>query len=228
MLAVVPHCLVGPALGMGRAVRCSLYRTGRRPTDTRWLWPRQTSDGRVATVRMRVARGRPASIDARAVDGCIATYARRGCGSSRAGMSMCDAAPYAKRLTHTLRPVCSRRPFDALFLAAGAAAALALRIRFSVFPLAPTFMPGSHIRLNWDAGQLNVGQHVSDWSPGGITSGAKRLPARPVEVRKVLNRFSGILGRHRVAPAYVDQQQSGVDGCVKMRGRRSFAQQLRL
>jgi alkylation response protein AidB-like acyl-CoA dehydrogenase len=161
MLAVVPHCLVAPALGMargalivfkeqaaGRATRGAVAGGNNKMTE-------------FATVQMRVAEA-TASIDAATlmIHRDIAdTLAATAAGKADVNLRMRD------RLTHSFATKLLTQAVDLLF-AAGGGSTLGLHHPVQRF-WRDIHAVSSHISLNWDSVAAMYGQHVFGLEPKG-------------------------------------------------------------
>jgi len=162
MLAVVPHCLVSPALGMARgALEAFKEQAGGRTTRG------AVAGGNVkmsefTTVQMRVAEA-TASIDAaqlmihRDISDTLAIVTT----GKRAGIEL----RMRNRLTHSFATKLLVQAVDAVFLAAGGAA-LDLQHPVQRF-WRDIHAASAHISLNWDSVSAMYGQHVFGLEPKG-------------------------------------------------------------
>jgi len=162
MLAVVPQCLVSPALGMARGA-LQAFREQASGRSTRGAVAGGNNKmAEFATVQMRVAEA-TASIDAaqlmihRDLHETFETVAR--------GETVDVAMRMRNRLTHTFATKLLTQAVDAVFLAAGGGA-LGLQHPVQRF-WRDIHAVSSHISLNWDAVGSMYGQHVFGLEPRG-------------------------------------------------------------
>lgn len=162
MLAVVPQCLVSPALGMARGA-LQAFREQASGRSTRGAVAGGNNKmAEFATVQMRVAEA-TASIDAaqlmihRDLHETFETVAR--------GETVDVAMRMRNRLTHTFATKLLTQAVDAVFLAAGGSA-LGLQHPVQRF-WRDIHAVSSHISLNWDAVGSMYGQHVFGLEPRG-------------------------------------------------------------
>ena len=161
MLAVVPHCLVAPALGMARGALAAFMNQAAGRTTRGAVAGGNNKMIEFATVQMRVAEA-TASIDAAGLmihrdiaDTLEATAA----GKADVNLRMRD------RLTHSFATKLLTQAVDVLF-AAGGGAALGLHHPVQRF-WRDIHAVGSHISLNWDSVASMYGQHVFGLEPRG-------------------------------------------------------------
>jgi len=162
MLAVVPYCLVSPALGMARGA----LETFKEQTTGR------TTRGAVAggnnkmieftTIQMRVAEA-TASIDAAAL--MMHRDIRETIAAVQTAKSADVSLRMRNRLTHSFATRLLMQAVDAVFLAAGGSA-LGLEHPVQRF-WRDIHAASSHISLNWDSVSAMYGQHVFGLEPRG-------------------------------------------------------------
>jgi alkylation response protein AidB-like acyl-CoA dehydrogenase len=161
MLAVVPHCLVAPALGMARGALEAFKEQASGRTTRGAVAGGNNKMTEFATVQMRVAEA-TASIDAaslmihRDIDDTLAATAA---GKADVKLRMRD------RLTHSFATKLLTRAVDCLFVAGGGAA-LGLHHPVQRF-WRDIHAVSSHISLNWDSVAAMYGQHVFGLEPRG-------------------------------------------------------------
>jgi alkylation response protein AidB-like acyl-CoA dehydrogenase len=161
MLAVVPHCLVAPALGMARGALQAFKDQAAGRTTRGAVAGGNNKMCEFATVQMRVAEA-TASIDAAELmihrdiaDTLTATAAGRA-----------DVALRMRnRLTHSFATKLLTQAVDAIF-AAGGGGALGLHHPVQRF-WRDIHAANSHISLNWDSVAAMYGQHVFGLEPRG-------------------------------------------------------------
>lgn len=162
MLAVVPNCLVGPALGMARgALQAFAEQVGGRTTRGAVAGGNNRM-AEFATVQMRVAEA-TASIDAAQL--MIHRDLRETSDVVESGKQVDVAMRMRNRLTHTFATRLLTQAVDAVFLAAGGSA-LGLQHPVQRF-WRDIHSASSHISLNWDAVGSMYGQHVFGLEPKG-------------------------------------------------------------
>ena len=162
MLAVVPQCLVAPALGMARgALRSFRDQVGGRTTRGAVAG----GNNRMAeftTVQMRVAEA-TASIDAAQL--MIHRDLRETADTVGRGQAVDLDMRLRNRLTHSFAARLLTQAVDAVFLAAGGSA-LGLHHPVQRF-WRDIHAASSHISLNWDAVGSMYGQYVFGLEPKG-------------------------------------------------------------
>jgi alkylation response protein AidB-like acyl-CoA dehydrogenase len=162
MLAVVPQCLVGPALGMARgALSAFLEQVGNRTTRGAVAGGNNRM-AEFATVQMRVAEA-TASIDAAQL--MIHRDLRETADVVARGQAVDVDMRLRNRLTHTFAARLLTQAVDAVFLAAGGSA-LGLKHPVQRF-WRDIHAASSHISLNWDAVSTMYGQHIFGLEPKG-------------------------------------------------------------
>ncbi len=162
MLAVVPQCLVAPALGMARgALRAFIEQVGSRTTRGAVAGGHNRMSEFV-TVQMRVAEA-TASIDAAQL------MIHRDLQETRAvverGNSVDVDMRMRNRLTHSFSTRLLVEAVDAVFLAMGGSA-LGMHHPVQRF-WRDIHAASSHISLNWDSVSAMYGQHVFGLEPKG-------------------------------------------------------------
>jgi alkylation response protein AidB-like acyl-CoA dehydrogenase len=161
MLAVVPHCLVAPALGMARGA-LAVFREQAAGRATRGAVAGGNNKmAEFATVQMRVAEA-TASIDAATlmIHRDIAdTLAATAAGKADVNLRMRD------RLTHSFATKLLTQAVDLVF-AAGGGGVLGLHHPVQRF-WRDIHAVSSHISLNWDSVAAMYGQHVFGLEPKG-------------------------------------------------------------
>ena len=161
MLAVVPHCLVAPALGMARGALAAFKERASGRTTRGAVAGGNNKMVEFATVQMRVAEA-TASIDAAGlmIHRDIAdTLAATAAGKADVELRMRD------RLTHSFATRLLTRSVDLLFEAGGGAA---LQLHHPVQRFwRDIHAVSSHISLNWDSVAAMYGQHVFGIEPRG-------------------------------------------------------------
>lgn len=162
MLAVVPQCLVSPALGMARgALRAFLDQVGNRTTRGAVAGGNNRM-AEFAAVQMRVAEA-TASIDAAQL--MIHRDLREAADVVNRGQTVDVDMRLRNRLTHAFATRLLTQAVDAVFLAAGGSA-LGLKHPVQRF-WRDIHAASSHISLNWDAVSSMYGQHVFGLEPKG-------------------------------------------------------------
>ena len=162
MLAVVPHCLVSPALGMARgALSAFIEQVGNRATRGAVAGGNNRMS-EFATVQLRVAEA-TASIDAAQL--MMHRDIRETEDTVRRGGTVDVAMRMRNRLTHTFATKLLVQAVDAVFLAMGGSA-LGMHHPVQRF-WRDIHAAGSHISLNWDAVGAMYGQHVFGLEPKG-------------------------------------------------------------
>ena len=162
MLAVVPHCLVAPALGMARGALEVFTEQAAGRTTRGAVAGGNNKMSEFTTIQMRVAEA-TASIDAaqlmiyRDINDTLATVT--------AGKSADVALRMRNRLTHSFATKLLVQAVDAVFLAAGGSA-LGLQHPVQRF-WRDIHALSSHISLNWDSVSAMYGQHVFGLEPKG-------------------------------------------------------------
>lgn len=161
MLAVVPHCLVAPALGMARGALAVFKEQAAGRATRGAVAGGNNKMTEFATVQMRVAEA-TASIDAATlmIHRDIAdTLAATAAGKADVNLRMRD------RLTHSFATKLLTQAVDLLF-AAGGGGALGLHHPVQRF-WRDIHAVSSHISLNWDLVATMYGQHVFGHEPKG-------------------------------------------------------------
>ena len=162
MLAVVPQCLVSPALGMARgALQAFRDQVGVRTTRGAVAGGNNRM-AEFATVQMRVAEA-TASIDAAQL--MIHRDLRETADVVNRDESVGVDMRLRNRLTHSFAARLLTQAVDAVFLAAGGSA-LGLQHPVQRF-WRDIHAASSHISLNWDAVSSMYGQHVFGLEPKG-------------------------------------------------------------
>jgi alkylation response protein AidB-like acyl-CoA dehydrogenase len=162
MLAVVPHCLVSPALGMARgALKAFIEQAGGRTTRGAVAGGHNRMV-EFATVQMRIAEA-TASIDAAEL--MIGRDLRETYEIAAAGQEAGVDIRMRNRLTHSFATRLLVQAVDAVFLACGGSA-LGLQHPVQRF-WRDIHAAGSHISLNWDSVGAMYGQHVFGLEPKG-------------------------------------------------------------
>jgi alkylation response protein AidB-like acyl-CoA dehydrogenase len=162
MLAVVPHCLVAPALGMARGALDAFKGQAAGRTTRGAVAGGNNKMSEFITVQMRVAEA-TASIDAaelmiyRDISETLATVT--------SGKSVDVKLRMRNRLTHSFATKLLVQAVDAMFLAAGGSA-LGLQHPVQRF-WRDIHAAASHISLNWDSVSAMYGQHVFGLEPRG-------------------------------------------------------------
>jgi len=161
MLAVVPHCLVAPALGMARGALEAFKEQAAGRTTRGAVAGGNNKMTEFTTVQMRVAEA-TASIDAAALmmhRDIADTLAATAAGKADVKLRMRD------RLTHSFATKLLTQAVDAVFTAGGGAA-LGLHHPVQRF-WRDIHAASSHISLNWDSVAAMYGQHVFGLEPRG-------------------------------------------------------------
>jgi alkylation response protein AidB-like acyl-CoA dehydrogenase len=162
MLAVVPHALVSPALGMAKgALQAFIELAGGRTTRGAVAGGHNRMV-EFATVQMRVAEA-TASIDAAEL--MIMRDLRETIEVVAAGREAGIDLRMRNRLTHSFATRLLTQAVDAVFLACGGSA-LGLQHPVQRF-WRDIHAVGSHISLNWDVVGAMYGQHVFGLEPKG-------------------------------------------------------------
>lgn len=162
MLAVVPHCLVAPALGIARgALQAFIDQVGNRTTRGAVAGGNNRMS-EFATVQLRVAEA-TASIDAAQL--MIHRDLRETGETVDAGRPVDLDMRLRNRLTHTFATKLCVQAVDAVFAAMGGSA-LGLQHPVQRF-WRDIHAVASHISLNWDAVGAMYGQHVFGLEPKG-------------------------------------------------------------
>ena len=162
MLAVVPHCLVAPALGMARgALKAFVEQASGRSTRGA-VAGANSRMAEFVTVQMRVAEA-AASVDAAQL--MIHRDLRETRDLAERGQPVDINLRMRNRLTHSFATRLLIQAVDAVFLAAGGSA-LGLQHPVQRF-WRDIHAVGSHISLNWDAVSAMYGQHVFGLEPKG-------------------------------------------------------------
>lgn len=162
MLAVVPLCLVAPALGMARgALKAFIDQAGTRTTRGA-VAGGNNKMAEFATVQMRVAEA-AASIDAAQL--MIHRDVRETSEIVHGGKTVDVDIRMRNRLTHTFATKLLVQAVDAVFLAMGGSA-LGMQHPVQRF-WRDIHAASSHISLNWDSVGAMYGQHVFGLEPKG-------------------------------------------------------------
>jgi alkylation response protein AidB-like acyl-CoA dehydrogenase len=162
MLAVVPLCLVSPALGMARgALKAFIDQAGNRTTRGA-VAGGNNKMAEFATVQMRVAEA-TASIDAAQL--MIHRDVRETSEAVCAGQVVDVGMRMRNRLTHTFATKLLVQAVDAVFLAMGGSA-LGMHHPVQRF-WRDIHAASSHISLNWDSVGAMYGQYVFGLEPKG-------------------------------------------------------------
>ena len=162
MLAVVPQCLVSPALGMARgALKSFIEQVGNRTTRGAVAGGNNRMS-EFATVQMRVAEA-TASIDAAQL--MIHRDIRETREVVEAGESVDVDMRMRNRLTHSFATKLLVQAVDAVFLAMGGNA-LGMHHPVQRF-WRDIHAASSHISLNWDSVGAMYGQHAFGLEPKG-------------------------------------------------------------
>lgn len=162
MLAVVPNCLSGPALGMARGALQAFTEQVSGRTTRGAVAGGNKRMAEFATVQMRVAEA-TASIDAAQL--MMHRDLRETFETVEQGLQVDVAMRMRNRLTHTFSTRLLTQAVDAVFLAAGGSA-LGLQHPVQRF-WRDIHAASSHISLNWDAVSAMYGQHVFGLEPRG-------------------------------------------------------------
>ena len=162
MMAVVPICLVAPALGMARGALKSFTDQVATRTTRGAVAGGNSRMSEFTTVQMRVAEA-TAAIDAAQL------MLQRDIGETieivRSGESVDIAMRIRNRLTHSFATRLLVQAVDAVFLASGGSA-LGLHHPVQRF-WRDIHAASSHISLNWDTVSTMYGQHVLGLEPRG-------------------------------------------------------------
>jgi resorcinol 4-hydroxylase (FADH2) len=162
MLAVVPHCLVSPALGMARgALQVFVDHVGTRTTRGAVAGGNNRMS-EFATVQSRVAEA-TACIDAAQL--MMHRDVRETAEIAMNGEAVGIDKRLRNRLTHTFATKLLVQAVDAVFLAMGGNA-LGLNHPVQRF-WRDIHAASSHISLNWDAVSTMYGQHIFGLEPKG-------------------------------------------------------------
>jgi len=162
MLAVVPQCLVSPALGMARgALKAFIEQVGTRTTRGAVAGGNNRMS-EFATVQLRVAEA-TASIDAAQL--MIHRDLRETSETVHQGKPVGIDMRLRNRLTHTFATKLLVQAVDAVFLAMGGSA-LGMQHPVQRF-WRDIHAASSHISLNWDAVGAMYGQHAFGLEPKG-------------------------------------------------------------
>lgn len=162
MLAVVPHCLVAPALGMARGALEAFKEQVAGRTTRGAVAGGNNKMSEFVTIQMRVAEA-TASIDAAGL--MIHRDIRETLSIIESGKPADVNLRMRNRLTHSFATKLLVQAVDALFLAAGGSA-LGLQHPVQRF-WRDTHAVSSHISLNWDSVSAMYGQHVFGLEPKG-------------------------------------------------------------
>lgn len=162
MLAVVPYCLVAPALGMARGA-LDTFKEQVADRNTRGAVAGGNNKmTEFTTIQMRVAEA-TASIDAAEL--MIHRDVRETMAVVEAGNPANVGLRMRNRLTHSFSTKLLMQAVDAVFLAAGGSA-LGLQHPVQRF-WRDIHAASSHISLNWDSVSAMYGQHVFGLEPKG-------------------------------------------------------------
>lgn len=162
MLAVVPHCLVSPALGMARgALKAFIEQVGNRATRGAVAGGNNRMS-EFPTVQLRVAEA-TASIDAAQL--MIHRDLQETSDTVHAGKPVGLDMRLRNRLTHTFATKLCVQAVDAIFVAMGGSA-LGLQHPVQRF-WRDIHAASSHISLNWDAVGTMYGQYAFGLEPKG-------------------------------------------------------------
>lgn len=162
MLAVVPHCLVAPGLGMARGALAAFIEQAAGRSTRGAVAGGNNKMAEFATVQLRVAEA-TASIDAgylmmqRDIRETIEAVTR--------GDDIGVPGRMRNRLTHTFATKLFVQAVDAVFVAMGGSA-LGLHHPVQRF-WRDIHAVSAHISLNWDAVGAMYGQHVFGLEPKG-------------------------------------------------------------
>ncbi len=162
MLAVVPHCLVAPALGMARGALEAFKEQVAGRTTRGAVAGGNNKMSEFVTIQMRVAEA-TASIDAAGL--MIHRDIRETLSIIESGKPADVNLRMRNRLTHSFATKLLVQAVDALFLAAGGSA-LGLQHPVQRF-WRDIHAVSSHISLNWDSVSAMYGQHVFGLEPKG-------------------------------------------------------------
>lgn len=162
MLAVVPHCLVSPALGMARGALEAFRQQALGRTTRGAVAGGNNKMTEFTTVQMRFAEA-TASIDAAElmIHRDIAETFAMVAGGKPADLDL----RMRNRLTHSFATKLLTQAVDALFLAGGGQA-LGVHHPMQRF-WRDIHAAASHISLNWDSVSAMYGQHVFGLEPRG-------------------------------------------------------------
>jgi alkylation response protein AidB-like acyl-CoA dehydrogenase len=161
MLAVVPHCLVAPALGMARGALQAFREQATGRTTRGAVAGGNNKMCEFATVQMRVAEA-TASIDAAELmiyRDIADTLAATAAGKADVALRM------RNRLTHSFATKLLTQAVDAVFVAGGGGA-LGLHHPVQRF-WRDIHAASSHISLNWDSVAAMYGQYIFGLEPRG-------------------------------------------------------------
>jgi resorcinol 4-hydroxylase (FADH2) len=162
MLAVVPHCLVAPALGMARGALEAFKDQATGRTTRGAVAGGNNKMSEFITVQMRVAEA-TASIDAAEL--MIYRDIRETLATVTSGKPADVKLRMRNRLTHSFATKLLVQAVDAVFFAAGGSA-LGLQHPVQRF-WRDIHAAASHISLNWDSVSAMYGQHVFGLEPRG-------------------------------------------------------------
>ena len=162
MLAVVPHCLVSPALGMARGALAEFKEHAAARATRGAVAGGNNKMSEFTTVQMRVAEA-TASIDAAEL--MIHRDIRETLATVASGKPVDLAMRMRNRLTHSFATKLLVQAVDAVFLAAGGSV-LGLQHPIQRF-WRDIHAASSHISLNWDSVSAMYGQHVFGLEPKG-------------------------------------------------------------
>ncbi|MET0277339.1 MAG: flavin-dependent monooxygenase, partial [Pseudorhodoplanes sp.] len=162
MLAVVPLCLVSPALGMARGALKAFIDQAANRTTRGAVAGGNNKMAEFATVQMRVAEA-TASIDAAQL--MIHRDVRETSDVVHEGKAVDIDLRMRNRLTHTFATKLLVEAVDAVFLAMGGSA-LGMHHPVQRF-WRDIHAASSHISLNWDSVSAMYGQHVFGLEPKG-------------------------------------------------------------
>ncbi len=162
MLAVVPHCLVAPALGMARGALKAFVEQASGRTTRGAVAGGNNRMTEFTTVQMRVAEA-TASVDAAQL--MIHRDLRETSELVERGQQVDVGVRMRNRLTHAFATRLLVQAVDAVFLAAGGSA-LGLQHPVQRF-WRDIHAASSHISLNWDSVSAMYGQHVFGLEPKG-------------------------------------------------------------
>jgi alkylation response protein AidB-like acyl-CoA dehydrogenase len=162
MLAVVPYCLVAPALGMARGALDTFKEQVAGRSTRGAVAGGNNKMTEFTTIQMRVAEA-TASIDAAEL--MIHRDVRETLAVVVAGTPANVGLRMRNRLTHSFSTKLLMQAVDAVFLAAGGSA-LGLQHPVQRF-WRDIHAASSHISLNWDSVSAMYGQHVFGLEPKG-------------------------------------------------------------
>jgi len=162
MLAVVPHCLVAPALGMARGALEAFKEQAAGRTTRGAVAGGNKKMCEFTTVQMRVAEA-TASIDAAEL--MIHRDIRDTLATAQSGDPADVKLRMRNRLTHSFATKLLVDAVDAVFSAAGGSA-LGLEHPVQRF-WRDIHAASAHISLNWDSVSAMYGQHVFGLEPKG-------------------------------------------------------------